>query len=161
MTEMLPEITIRQARSEDVERIAGLIMQGAANVTMTSDEIAAEARHPDYRQAFEAVLASPDNTLFVAQQAGEVVGTFQVTLIPGLVARGRKRAKIESVHVAPECRSRGIGAIMIAHAVAFAETAGAGLVELTSNKSRVDAHRFYRNLGFDQSHEGFKKTLEA
>lgn len=153
------QISIRPARSEDVERVASLIMLGAANATMTPDEVAVEAKHPGYRQAFADVLASPDNALFVAQQDGEVVGTFQVTLIPGLVARGRKRAKIESVHVAPERRGRGIGAVMIAHALAYAEDHGVGLVELTSNKNRVEAHRFYRKLGFDQSHEGFKKVI--
>ena len=153
------EIAIRRARSEDVARIAELIMLGAATQTQTPEEIAAEAQHPGYAEAFAAVEASKDNALFVAERAGAVVGTFQVTLIPGLVARGRKRAKIESVHVAPECRGLGIGGLMIEHALAFADGEGAGLVELTSNKSRVDAHRFYRNLGFDQSHEGFKKPL--
>ena len=153
------EITVRAARREDVERIASLIMLGAATQTMTPEEIAFEARHPGYVEAFEAVAASPDNALFVAQQGDRVVGTFQVTVIPGLVARGRKRGKIESVHVAPECRGQGIGAVMIAHALAYAEERGVGLIELSSNKSRVDAHRFYRNLGFDQSHEGFKKTI--
>lgn len=153
------EIAIRRARAEDVTRIAELIMLGAATQTMTPQQIAAEAQHPGYAQAFAEIAASPDNALFVAERAGAVVGTFQVTLIPGLVARGRKRAKIESVHVAPECRGLGIGRLMVAHALAFAKGEGAGLVELTSNKSRVDAHRFYRNLGFDQSHEGFKKAL--
>lgn len=153
------EITIRRARVDDVVRIAELIMLGAATQTMTPDEIAAEARHPGYAEAFAEVAASRDNALFVAERAGEVIGTFQVTLIPGLIARGRKRAKIESVHVSPESRGLGIGALMIRHALAFAEESGAGLVELTSNKSRVDAHRFYRNLGFEQSHEGFKKQL--
>lgn len=153
------EIALRRAEPKDVARIAELIMLGAATQTMTPDEIRAEAQHPGYAEAFAEIETSADNALFVAEQAGAVVGTFQVTLIPGLVARGRKRVKIESVHVAPECRGRGIGAQMIAHALAFAEEQGAGLVELTSNKSRVDAHRFYRNLGFDQSHEGFKKAL--
>lgn len=152
-------IVIRQAERADVRRIAGLIMLGAPQRTMTPAEIEAEAAHPDYVAAFAQILASPDNTLFVAERDGEVVGTFQVTLIPGLVARGRKRAKLESVHVAPECRGLGIGAVMIAHALAFAKERGAGLVELTSNKDRLDAHRFYRRLGFDQSHEGFKKLL--
>ena len=69
------------------------------------------------------------------------------------------RGKIESVHVAPESRGLGIGALMIRHALAFAGENGVGLVELSSNKARIDAHRFYRNLGFDQSHEGFKKQL--
>ncbi|AMJ63476.1 hypothetical protein AXW83_05640 [Bosea sp. PAMC 26642] len=152
----LDGIAIRLARREDVARIAELIMLGAAAPTQTAEEIAAEARHPDYARAFDEIEASPDNTLFVAERAGEVVGTFQVTIIPGLVARGRQRAKIESVHVAPESRGAGIGAVMVRHALAFARERGAGLVELTSNKSRKDAHRFYRQLGFDQSHEGFK-----
>ncbi|MBA4271448.1 MAG: GNAT family N-acetyltransferase, partial [Methylobacterium sp.] len=106
------------------------------------------------------VEASAHNTLFVAEAAGGlVVGTFQVTLIPGLVARGRMRAKFESVHVAPERRGHGIGRIMIAHALAFAREHGAGMAELSSNKSRLDAHRFYVKLGFAQSHEGFKIEL--
>jgi ribosomal protein S18 acetylase RimI-like enzyme len=154
-----PSIGIRAATRADIRRVASLIMLGASTQTMTPAEIEAEATHLGYEQAFDQVQASPDNMLFVAERDGEVVGTFQVTLIPGLVARGRKRAKIESVHVAPECRGLGIGAIMIAHALAFAEERGAGLVELTSNKDRVDAHRFYRRLGFAQSHEGFKKAL--
>ncbi|MCU4180387.1 GNAT family N-acetyltransferase [Bosea sp. BH3] len=154
------EIAIRSARPEDAARIAELIMLGAATQTMTLEEVAAEARHPAYAEAFAEVEASPANALFVAERAGEVVGTFQVTLIPGLAARGRKRAKIESVHVAPECRGLGIGALMIEHALAFASKNAVGLVELTSNKSREDAHRFYRRLGFDQSHEGFKKALD-
>lgn len=152
-------IAIRRARSEDVPRIATLIMLGAATQSMTPDEIAAEATHPDYLTAFAAIEASPHNALFVAESEGAVVGTFQVTLIPGLVARGRMRAKFESVHVAPESRGRGIGGVMIAHAIAFAREHGAGMAELSSNKSRKDAHRFYVNLGFAQSHEGFKIEL--
>jgi ribosomal protein S18 acetylase RimI-like enzyme len=154
-----PTVAIRRARAEDVVRIAELIMRGSATQTMTDDEILAEAQHPGYAQAFAEIDASRDNALFVAERAGEVVGTFQVTLIPGLVERGRKRGKIESVHVAPEWRGAGIGKVMIAHALAFAEEHGVGLIELSSNKLRLDAHRFYRNLGFDQSHEGFKKKL--
>ena len=158
-TQTASAITIRRARREDVERIAELIMLGAATQTMTADAIRAEARHPGYAEAFAEIDASKDNGLFVAERDGKVVGTFQVTLIPGLVARGRKRGKIESVHVAPECRGMGIGKIMIAHALAFARTQDVGLIELSSNKSRLDAHRFYRNLGFAQSHEGFKLEL--
>jgi len=150
------EITVRPARREDVRRVATLIMLGAANQTMTPAEIEAEAAHPSYEQSFDEVAASPDNTLFVAERNGAVIGTFQVTIIPGIISRGRKRAKFESVHVAPECRGMGVGAVMIGFAIDFARSKGAELVELTSNKARLDAHRFYRNLGFDQSHEGFK-----
>jgi GNAT superfamily N-acetyltransferase len=153
------EIDIRPARREDVARIAALILHGSATQTMTAAAIAAEAAHPDYLRAFDEVEASPANHLFVAERAGLVLGTFQLTLIPGLAARGRRRAKIESVHVSPESRGLGVGALMIAAALAFAREHGAGLMELSSNKNRTDAHRFYRNLGFDQSHEGFKITL--
>jgi GNAT superfamily N-acetyltransferase len=153
------EIAIRPARREDVARIAALIMHGSATETMTPAEIAAEAFHPDYMRAFDEVEASPANHLFVAERAGIVLGTFQITLIPGIAARGRKRAKLESVHVAPESRGLGVGALMVAAALGFAKEHGAGLVELSSNKNRIDAHRFYRNLGFDQSHEGFKITV--
>ncbi|PZO04329.1 MAG: GNAT family N-acetyltransferase [Hyphomicrobiales bacterium] len=152
-------IAIRRARREDVPRIAALIMLGAPTQTMTRAEIEAEAAHPSYLDAFAQIEASVYNALFVAEQAGAVIGTFQVTLIPGLVSRGRMRAKFESVHVAPESRGRGIGAIMIAHALAFARESGAGMAELTSNKARTDAHRFYVRLGFEQSHEGFKMVL--
>jgi GNAT superfamily N-acetyltransferase len=152
-------IVIRRARRDDVARIAALIMLGAPTQTMSPAEIEAESAHHDYLDAFAQIEASAHNALFVAEQAGAVMGTFQVTLIPGLVARGRLRAKFESVHVAPEHRGQGIGAIMIAHALAFARESGAGMAELTSNKSRTDAHRFYVRLGFEQSHEGFKMVL--
>ncbi|WP_129155671.1 GNAT family N-acetyltransferase [Bosea sp. Tri-44] len=155
----LANVTVREARREDAARVAWLIMQGAAKQSRSDAEIAAEASHPSYLEAFDEVGASPHNTLFVAELDGKVVGTLQVTLIPGLINRGRKRAKLESVHVDPALRGRRIGEAMVAHAVAFARQSGAGLVELTSNKSREAAHRFYRRLGFDQSHEGFKLEL--
>jgi ribosomal protein S18 acetylase RimI-like enzyme len=152
-------IQIRPARREDTARIATLIMLGSAKQTRSDAEIAQEAAHPSYLDAFDEVAASPYNTLFVAELDGQVVGTLQVTLIPGLINRGRKRAKLESVHVDPALRGRRIGEAMVAHAVDFARKNGAGLVELTSNKAREAAHRFYRRLGFDQSHEGFKLEL--
>jgi GNAT superfamily N-acetyltransferase len=152
-------IVIRRARREDVSRIASLIMLGAPHPDKTGAPIAAEAAHPAYLDAFAEIEASGNTTLFVAEQAGAVIGTFQVTLIPGLAARGRKRAKFESVHVAPEWRGRGVGAVMIAHALEFSRAQGAGLAELTSQKARPDAHRFYVRLGFEQSHEGFKMVL--
>jgi GNAT superfamily N-acetyltransferase len=154
-------ITIRPAARTDLERVASLILMGAASQTMTPQEIAAEVCHPSYAQAFAELEASLCSTVFVAEREGAVIGTYQVTLTPGLAARGRKRAKVESVHVAPQCRGQGIGAIMMDHAVAFAKQQGAGLVELTSHNSRTDAHRFYSRIGFDQSHRGFKKAIEG
>jgi GNAT superfamily N-acetyltransferase len=142
-----------------VPRIATLIMLGAARQAMSPEPRSPPRRPSRLSRCLRRDRCQPYNTLFVAERRGRVVGTFQVTLIPGLVARGRKRAKIESVHVAPESRGLGIGAVMMRHALAFAGEKGAGLVELTSDKARPDAHRFYRNLGFAQSHEGFKKLV--
>jgi len=153
-------IKIRRAQPEDVARTVELIMLGAARDAKTPDDIAVEAAHPAYREAFAEIAKSPHNLLFVAERGGVVVGTYQLTVIPGLAARGRRRGKIESVHVAPECRGHGIGAVMMRHAIDTAKAQGIGLLELTSDKARVDAHRFYVNLGFAQSHEGFKFVIE-
>lgn len=90
---------------------------------------------------------------------GEVVGTFQLTFIPNLTGRGALRVKVESVKVKAARRSSGIGARMMVFAEDHARSSGARAMELTSNKTRKDAHRFYERLGFSRSHEGFKKKL--
>ncbi len=112
-----------------------------------------------YEAAFERIRASSDTTLYVAEREGQVVGTFQLTFIPALVGHGRTNAKIESVHVHESQRGTGVGAVMVAQAEAFARHGGAGALELSSNKARLAAHRFYERLGYDKSHEGFKKKL--
>jgi GNAT superfamily N-acetyltransferase len=88
-----------------------------------------------------------------------VVGTFQLTFIPNLTGRGALRVKVESVKVGEALRSRGIGAQMMAFAEEIARARGARLLELTSNGTRLDAHRFYERLGYERSHFGFKKKL--
>jgi ribosomal protein S18 acetylase RimI-like enzyme len=153
------DIMMREAVLADVPRIVSLIMQGAARNMKTPDEIALEAGHPVYGDAFAEIAKSPHNLLFAAERDSVVVGTYQLSLLPGLAARGRLRGKIESVHVAPECRGQGIGGVMMRHAIVTAKARGVGLLELTSDKARSDAHRFYVALGFAQSHEGFKLVL--
>ena len=149
------EPSIDKARREDVAAIVDIIR---------GDEIGhgdakGEVELAPYLAAFARIEASPDNVLYVARIGGEVVGTFQRTLIPGLVARGRTRMKIESVHVRPDLRGKGIGAAMMHFALEEARRLGVGMVELTSNKKRGDAHRFYERLGFERSHEGFKLAI--
>ncbi len=95
----------------------------------------------------------------MAEQKDGVIGTFQLTFIPNLTGRGAMRVKIESVKVSAALRSQGIGARMMAFAEEAARAGGARTMELTSNKRRADAHRFYERLGFAKSHEGFKKSL--
>jgi GNAT superfamily N-acetyltransferase len=154
------DVSVRLAGTADVPRIAALIAMGNAAAPMDATAAKAEAGHPAYAEAFARIAAGEANRLFVAEQAGRVVGTYQLTALPGIAERGRTRGKIESVHVEPALRGSGIGAAMMRHAIAEARALGIGLLELSSNKSRTDAHRFYERLGFARSHEGFKMVLD-
>jgi GNAT superfamily N-acetyltransferase len=148
--------TVREARAADLEAIIRLHESdtvGGHGDAWTPENGAA------YHGAFAAIQRSADNALFVAVDGGEVIGTFQITLIPSLTSRGALRAKLESVQVRSDRRSQGIGARMIAFAEEAAKARGAAVLELTSNKRRTDAHRFYERLGYARSHEGFKKPL--
>lgn len=154
-TRPLPaDLVIREARRDDVEAIIGLIMAGDI-LGLGVDTLDATARG-DYLAAFDEISASGHETLHVAELAGRVVGTFQISLSRTLAHRGRTRATIEAVHVLPATRGNGVGEAMMRAALDFAKARGAGLVQLTSNKQRVDAHRFYERIGFKKSHEGFK-----
>lgn len=150
-------VALRAARAADLEAIVRL---------HEGDELGRhrdawnDGNRPAYEAAFAAIAQSPDNALFVAVEDGdEVVGVFQITLIPSIASRGGARARVEGVQVRADRRSAGIGAMMMAHAEEWARGRGAASIELGSNKARMDAHRFYRRLGYDQSHEGFKKRL--
>jgi GNAT superfamily N-acetyltransferase len=149
-------ISIREAQAEDLEAIIRLHEEDSLG--SHGDAWLPETK-PAYEAAFAAIAASPDNTLYVAENEGRVVGTFQLTLIPNLTGRGATRVKVESVKVSAALRSQGIGARMMAFAEEAARAGGARTMELTSNKRRTDAHRFYERLGFSKSHEGFKKSL--
>jgi GNAT superfamily N-acetyltransferase len=119
-----------------------------------------DASDPAYARAFEAIDADPAQTLVVALDTeGTVVGTMQVTLIPGLSRRGATRAQLESVRVAESARGTGLGTALIEWAIDYAREQGAVLVQLTTDKSRTRAHAFYERLGFVASHEGMKLTL--
>ena len=149
-------LSIREARAEDLEAIVRVHEEDALG--SHGDAWLPETR-PAYEAAFRAIVASADNALYVAEQEGRVVGTFQLTFIPNLTGRGALRVKVESVKVAARLRSQGIGAAMMAFAEDVARGRGAAMLELSSNKARKDAHRFYERIGFDRSHEGFKKKL--
>jgi len=149
-------LAIRQARAADLEAIVRL---HEADQLGGHGDAWTPANRPAYEAAFAAIAASPQVRLYVVEEGAEVVGTYQLALLPGLNGRGALRAKLESVQIRADRRSRGIGAALVAHAVAEAKRAGARSMELTSNKQRVDAHRFYERLGFARSHEGFQKFL--
>jgi GNAT superfamily N-acetyltransferase len=152
----MTELLIREAGEADVAAIVALL---AADTLGGHGDTSAPDALPDYINAFRAIAASPNDTLYVAELGGAIVGTFQTTMITSLLGRGSKSLKIEAVHTKAELRGRGIGAAMMRFAVERARDAGAGSVQLTSNRARADAHRFYERLGFAQSHAGFKMKL--
>jgi GNAT superfamily N-acetyltransferase len=125
---------------------------------------AADAQTPEavdaaYWSAFEAIDADPRNELIVADRAGEVVGTCQLTFVPSLSRRAAERMIIESVRVRRDLRGQGIGQAMMRWSLHRARERGCRLAQLTTDKRRADAHRFYASLGFEASHEGFKLAL--
>jgi GNAT superfamily N-acetyltransferase len=112
-----------------------------------------------YLDAFDAIADDPHSVLYVARLGERVVGTYQLYVLRQLANRGGRVAMIESVHVASDVRRHGFGEAMMRHAIDEARRRGCHRVQLTSNKRRVDAHRFYTRLGFVPSHEGFKLPL--
>jgi GNAT superfamily N-acetyltransferase len=146
--------TIRSARRTDVPRLAALLAAG----TLRGGEDAADLE--PYRLALEEITAVSGNEVLVAELGGEVVGMCQLIMFRHLQERGGRCAEIESVHNDERHRSAGIGGALLEAAVEQAAAAGCYRVQLTSNKSRTDAHRFYERHGFAASHEGFKRYLE-
>ncbi|MFH8370726.1 GNAT family N-acetyltransferase [Streptomyces sp. NPDC018031] len=113
-----------------------------------------------YARAFEAVDSDPRNELVVLDEGdGTVIGCLQLTYIPGLGRRGEERALIEAVRIRADRRGGGLGRELLRWAIERARARGCTLVQLTSNKRRTEAHRFYDSLGFARSHDGFKLAL--
>ena len=151
------DLTLRDARREEVPLIVALL---ADDMLGSTREHVSDPLPDTYYRAFDAIAASPDNRLLVAELDGEVVGTLHITFIPGLGRRGATKMLIEEVRVIGSRRDTGIGREMIAAAIALARARGCRSVELGSHKSRTDAHRFYAKLGFVASHVGMKLALD-
>ena len=113
----------------------------------------------DYLTALDAVSNDPNQYLAVFEHNDEIIGCLQITFIPGLSRRGALRGQIEVVRVAANFRCKGYGTKMLRWAVEKCRERGCKLIQLTSDKTREDAQRFYRDLGFVQSHEGFKLEI--
>ncbi len=110
-------------------------------------------------RAFDEIDGDPRQLLWVAEADGRVIGTLQITFLRYLSYGGASAALVESVHVAASERDRGVGSTMMRAAIDEARRRGCNRVQLTSNKARTSAHRFYERLGFARSHEGFKLFL--
>ncbi|CAH0141938.1 Aminoalkylphosphonate N-acetyltransferase [Arthrobacter sp. Bi26] len=146
--------SLRHATKADLPQILQLL----ADDQLGSTRERADAPDP-YELAFDAIESDPAHLLVVGELGGEVVATFQLSFIPGLSRRGSWRAQIEGVRVAKQLRGQGTGAVMMRWAIKHARERGCSLVQLTTDKSRLAAHRFYERLGFVCSHEGMKLTL--
>jgi GNAT superfamily N-acetyltransferase len=151
------DILVREARKDDLPALVALF---AADALGGHGDTTDPAAFPDYARAFAVIEASPDQTLYVAEYGGEVVGTFQTMVTTSLTGRGSSAMIIEAVQTRADMRGQGIGAAMIEFAIAEAKGRGLRLVQLTSNALRKDAHRFYERLGFKPSHLGFKMALK-
>ncbi len=146
--------SLRRARKGDLPRILALLADDQLGATRESvDDLA------PYERAFDAIDADPAHLLVVGELAGDVVATFQLSYLPALSRKGSWRAQIEAVRVSEVLRGQGVGALMVEWAIEQARERGCSLVQLTTDKSRVAAHRFYERLGFVASHEGMKLKL--
>lgn len=150
------EVQFRDATLADLSAIVALL---AEDTLGEKREDASLPLDPRYVEAFHTIDADPAQRQIVAEQGGAVVGTMQLTFIPGVAFKGAWRGQIEVVRVAGALRGRGIGAAMITHAVEQCRARGCRFVQLTSDKARTRAHAFYERLGWTRSHEGFKLKL--
>jgi GNAT superfamily N-acetyltransferase len=149
-----PGAEVREATAEDLPALVALLADDPlGRAREASDDLAA------YRRAFRQIDADPNQLLVAAVSGDAVVGTLQLSFLPGLSRRGALRAQLEGVRVAADHRGRGTGAALVAWAIEEARSRGCGLVQLTSDRSRADALRFYARLGFVDSHAGLKLNL--
>ena len=148
------DLEIRAAVAEDVPAIVAML---------ADDPLGAQRESPDdltpYLTALERIAADPNQRLVVAVREGRVVGTLQLTIVPGLSRRGATRSIAEGVRVHADERGTGLGTRFIEWAIEESRRQGCQLVQLTSDVTRTDAHRFYERLGFVASHVGFKLQL--
>lgn len=154
----MTRVQIRDATRADVPAIVSLL---------ASDDLGREREDPDdplpdaYWSAFDAIDADEKHRLVVLDDAGEVVGCLQLTLLPHLTFQGGWRAQIEGVRIADDRQGEGLGRRLFEWAIAEARRSGCHLVQLTTNARRQDARAFYEALGFVASHAGMKLYLEG
>lgn len=149
-----PEVSIRPATEDDLPAIVAML---------ADDPLGATRESPDdltpYIAALKRLTDDPNQHLVVAVRAGRVVGTLQLTIVSGLSRQGATRSIIEGVRVHADERGGGLGTLFVEWAIAQSRRENCQLVQLTSDVSRTDAHRFYERLGFTASHVGFKLQL--
>jgi GNAT superfamily N-acetyltransferase len=150
------ELKFRVATEEDLPAIVSLL---ANDPLGTLRENSGDSLSPNYRTAFQAISTDPNHELLVADIEGAVVGVLQLSFIPHLTYEGGWRAQIEGVRVSEERRSSGIGQALFESAISRARDRGCHLVQLTTDRRRPEALKFYLGLGFEATHDGLKLHL--
>jgi ribosomal protein S18 acetylase RimI-like enzyme len=148
--------TFRRARQGDLAAIVALLADDSLGRSREDPSLPLDPRYTD---AFSSIDADSNQLLAVADRDGEILGCLQLTFIPGLSRLGLWRGQIESVRVASGARGEGLGERMLQWAIGICRERGCGLMQLTTDKSRSDARRFYEKLGFEASHDGMKLAL--
>lgn len=149
-------VTFRHATRADVPAIVRML---ADDPLGTQREAYQDPLPQSYYAAFATIDGDANQQLIVACLAEKVIGTLQLTFIPGLSYQGSWRALIESVRIDAPYRNRGFGQQLVTYALEQAQTKGCYLAQLATNKQRADARRFYEHLGFEASHEGMKRLV--
>ena len=144
----------RDATRADLPTILALLADDPLGARRETGVV--DARH---EKAFADISADPRNRLIVLDDDGEVIGCAQLTFIPGISRQGAERALIEAVRIRADRRGGGLGRRLFGWLIETSREHGCALVQLTTDKSRTDAQRFYTDLGFVASHEGMKLTL--
>ena len=147
------DVLVRKMQKADLPRIQQLLSDDELGQVR---ETLQKSRHNDYLRAFTAINADLNQYMAVLEKNDKIIGCLQISFIPGLSRRGAMRGQIESVRVAESFRGNGYGTLMMEWAIEKCREHGCSLVQLTSDKTRKDAQRFYHELGFVPSHEGFK-----
>lgn len=149
--------TVRLATEEDIPRVIELY--GDLVISTAPGEVGRITTADDYRQAFAQISAATGQELLVAEEEGRVIGTMALIIVPNLSHGGLPWACVENVMVDSEYRRRGIGKLLMDYALAQAKTAGCYKIQLISDRSRKEAHNFYRMLGYKASGHGFRLYL--
>ena len=150
------QVTFRVARHADLPSIVRMLADGDLGSRRE------QYRHPlpeTYNVAFEQIESDANHELIVAERDGELIGTLHLMFLPSLSFQGGLRAQVESVRVDKRFQSQGMGSAMMRWTIERARRRGAHVMQLTTHKTRLDAHRFYRKLGFESSHLGMKLSL--
>lgn len=156
----LGSAVLRRATADDTDAVIALLADDP--ISAARGDVASAEDRSAYAEALLDILAEPSNDLLVVELDGAIVGTLQLTSIPGMARRGARRLLVEAVRVQSDLRSSGIGSdVMRWVGEQAAPAVGAAMVQLTSDAARTDAHRFYEKLGYIGSHLGFKYTVET